>query len=1741
MPPSKQQILQQLKVLQSKREKYWQRIQTHHDLLADLDNKTKAEQFNVRCNTIDDTYKDFEDVQNKIIELNSTVEEINQLTDVLSTTAAFEELYFNIKIAQKSQESNATVSSPQPGATAPPIISNPIKPKLPQINIPVFEGAYESFSAFKSLFDALVHNQCSLTPIEKYSYLRSLVAGSALACIKGFSFCEENYQLAYQALVQQYSNKRVIANSICSNLWNVKPLQNESQLRTFTEVFNVSVEALKAVGIPNTGDFLILFMALRILDPVTRQDFENSWIGKKSVPQYKDLLEFVRGRVSVTDLISSGVSKTSLPKLTSPSTKSSPMQPTIKRTFVTNVLPSSSSENKPVPTCPSCNKPHRLNDCKTFLELPVPEKYNLLKSKHLCFSCLGPHSRNLCTSKFSCRQCGSKTHHTLLHTPSRDNGSPNVNVPTQHSTVAVGSPTSSSLTMKSTLSCNLVDPCLSRQVLLGTAIVLMQDQFGKYHDVRVLIDPGSMINIVTQPLVARLCLPTKPTNVSITGIGSTQPLPASGLVSCVLNSKHFAFSIKVEAVILPSISANIPALPVSLDVINSLSGVALADPQFFSPAAVQMLIGAQYYAELMRTSEPIIQGEPSLVPSNLGMLVMGNTPSSPPISSPQVSFFVSNHNNDITAQLKRFWEMEEMHSPVPESPEDVECERHFCETYCRDENGIYVVRLPFRDGKPPNFGNNRLTATSRLLKLEKRFECQPDLKTMYRDNIQGYLDVGHMVVANQPSDYILTHHGIVKDSSTTQLRVVFNPTEKASPAHPSLNESLMIGPKLQNDITNIMLNFRLHPIVLTADIKQMYRGIKLDPRDSPYQQILWRSIPNEPIQQLEIQRVCFGVGSSPFQALRVLKQLVKDEGLPFPLASRALDEDTYIDDICTGAPSLEDACRLRDELIALLSTAGFELRKWSCSNSAVLDGLPLNYLEKPHLLGDIETIRVLGLQWDPCQDAFIYCVDAIDQCETKRQVLSQIARIYDLSGFVSPVTIWMKVLMQRLWTQGLDWDEPMSADLLNEWNLFIAELPILTKIRIPRYILDTFVTPPKLVGFADASNVAIGAVVYIRVLCSDHRVLVHLIRAKTKVAPLKTLTIPRLELCAAHLLSEVIDSLKPFRQRLHITTLHLFSDSMVVLSWLNTPVHLLKIYVSNRVTKILDLTAIDQWAHISTELNPADLASRGCYPTKLVRNELWWFGPPFLKEPLEMWPSQAHTQVTNLPDLKETVSTLLSQINTDESGVKILERFSSFTRAKRIIAWLLRFQRNASATVLERKLGSLSVEELNQSENLMIRISQQFYFNREIHDVMGSKNPPSLRQLTPFLENDLLRVGGRLSHAPLPYQSRHPLIIPNKSHLANLIVRHYHDSSLHGGPKMVQCLVQRRYFIKGLRNLVRKVVFNCQTCFRFSAKPHEAIMSDLPISRFTQGRPFIHTGVDLAGPYSLKDGYRRNSPIIKGYFAIFVCFATKAIHLEALTSLSTDCFLASLDRFIARRGLPSNMFSDQGTNFKGAARVIDETYTFIQKNESFIIDHLSGREIRWTFNAPSNPSSGGLWEAGVKSVKHHLKRILHDRALHYEEFITFLSRIEAVLNSRPIGVPASCPVDDIQCLTPGHFLIGAPLVARPELNVCDQPSNKLSRWELLQQVTQHFWKRWAREYLHTLIQREKWFEKTENLKEGDVVILMVENQSPTNWPLARILRLLPAKDGVVRVVSLQTPTGTLTRPVRKLLPLPILH
>ncbi|XP_076660824.1 uncharacterized protein LOC143364275 [Halictus rubicundus] len=452
-------------------------------------------------------------------------------------------------------------------------------------------------------------------------------------------------------------------------------------------------------------------------------------------------------------------------------------------------------------------------------------------------------------------------------------------------------------------------------------------------------------------------------------------------------------------------------------------------------------------------------------------------------------------------------------------------------------------------------------------------------------------------------------------------------------------------------------------------------------------------------------------------------------------------------------------------------------------------------------------------------------------------------------------------------------------------------------------------------------------------------------------------------------------------------------------------------------------------------------------------------------------------------------------------------------------------------------------DELNKAVLRIIKLTQQEGFSKEIHNIIKQNDSSSsLSPLTPFIDKDgLLRVGGRLAHSKLTYSEKHPLLLPKGHHVTNLIIKHHHLQNFHSGTQTTLHSIRQKYWIPGGRNAVKHNIYACVTCRRAKPITLDYLMGDLPKGRVNYTRPFLHSGVDFCGPVFIKEKTKRNRGKEKVYLAIFVCFATKAVHIEIVTDLTTEACLAALRRFFARRGKSAHIYSDNATNFVGSKRELHELYAFVrsQSTNSNIANTLANENIQWHVIPPRSPHFGGLWEAAVKSLKFHMTRVIGETLLSYEALLTYVNQIEAILNSRPL-TPLSSDPNDLSVLTPAHFLIGDTLTSVPDYNWTEVPSGRLSSWQHVQKMRQHFWRRWSKEYLHELTTRKKWHaRKPEQVDIGSIVIVRDDNLPAMRWTLARIIQLHPGEDNIVRVVTIRTANGEYKRSLKCLAPLPI--
>jgi len=583
--------------------------------------------------------------------------------------------------------------------------------------------------------------------------------------------------------------------------------------------------------------------------------------------------------------------------------------------------------------------------------------------------------------------------------------------------------------------------------------------------------------------------------------------------------------------------------------------------------------------------------------------------------------------DSIDRTLQRFLDIEDIPTAVKSNIGDAECEEIYRSSTTRQPDVRYVVHLPFTQ-YPPFPGKSKDVGLNRLRQLENRFKKSSELHSDYNNAMKDYLDSGHMsrVTVNlgkEENAYYIPHQAVLRpESTTTKMRIVFDASAKTTTGF-SLNDKLFCGKKLQQDLPAIILRFRLHPVVFTADIKQMFRQVVVTEEHRPYQRLLYRFSLDVPVEEFQMNTLTFGQKSSPFLAIRTLHQLVEDEAANDKHVQKVVLHDLYVDDVVTGAETEDAAIELQKKLINVFSRGKFELRKWSSNSNHLLQQVPPEHRQsQPVTFAEhgSEYTKVLGLNWDPKNDSLSYQYQPNPVKYSKRAVLSEIDRIYDPLGLLSPVTTDRKKLMKYLWLMEVSWDEPLPEYAAAAWLKYHQELPVLTTLRINRHVTHPYATYG-LHGFSDSSEAAYAAAVYLRVTMENEESYCHLLKGKSRIAPAAKVSIPRLELCGAGLLARLLSFMQA-NMTLKFVSVTAWTDSTITLAWIKSPTAKLKTFVANRVAKIQQLTDVNIWRHVPSELNPADCASRGLSPRELSDHVLWWKGPEFLRKPTVTWPDE---------------------------------------------------------------------------------------------------------------------------------------------------------------------------------------------------------------------------------------------------------------------------------------------------------------------------------------------------------------------------------------------------------------------------------------------------------------------------------------------------------------------------------------
>ncbi|UYV82214.1 hypothetical protein LAZ67_21001350 [Cordylochernes scorpioides] len=607
---------------------------------------------------------------------------------------------------------------------------------------------------------------------------------------------------------------------------------------------------------------------------------------------------------------------------------------------------------------------------------------------------------------------------------------------------------------------------------------------------------------------------------------------------------------------------------------------------------------------------------------------------------------------------------------------------------------------------------------------------------------------------------------------------------------------------------------------------------------------------------------------------------------------------------------------------------------------------------------------------------------------------------------------------------------------------------------------------------------------------------------------MKSITIPRLELMAMVLGARLANAIQAALKRKCETTL--WSDSTTALSWIKREIEW-RVFVRNRVREIQATTNLNDWRFVPSQLNPADLLSRGCPPSQFVQSR-WWEGPEWLKKPKEFWPNSEFSINPKEIKVEENIMKTNINLNIDYKDW-LLTRRSNYSLNIRIMSYVLRFLGKLKKQSTET--GPLKVSELDLAEKKLIRMIQE---KVSIEKSNATKSFKILKNT-----DGLWCVESKLLHGQVPEEFKTPIILPGDHPFVEQLIWEVHLKNGHVGVQFILSKLREKFWIIRGRKTIRKIISKCIACKRLKEKSLQRPMAALPENRIGLGKPFQITGVDLLGPLHLKEGG-------KVWVAAFTCAVYRAIHLELVKSLETGVFMTALHRFICRRGRPEKIYSDNGTNFAKLNRIFKRLdWTRIERETSI-------KRIQWIFIPPSAPWWGGFWERMVRTIKEMLIKMLGHRKLKYVQLQTALCEIESIINNRPLTY-VSEDDNDLKPLTPNEFLQNGPESSFPEFENL-KPEMLHTRYRELGQLKRELKQRFLKEYLGALIQKSENIDRRQ-LKVGDVVLIGQENLKRMFWPKGRIVNLITGKDGIVRVAHVKTSTGTLIRALQRLHPLEI--
>ncbi|KAL0151615.1 hypothetical protein M9458_051478 [Cirrhinus mrigala] len=1633
-------------------------------------------------------------------------------------------------------------------------------PSLPKL----VNDSEREFTDLKIALDSLLNPRTDLTEQYKYRVLmEQLVLDEAKLIAQACRHHPAPYSAAMTALQRQYGQPHQLAQSEVAALMNSPDIKagDSKAFQSFALNVDLLVGMLTSLEGPHGRELTCTGHVDRLLSKLPKH-YRDGFIehlqlrGRLSTDSLNpynlhDLTEWLKVKAEAQRLSSKmaqryHTEKAPAPRRERPATLKPQTRPI--SVYHGSNQPGKFKEVQPIQTEASTNQQtakrtkrlclfchseeHYLSQCNEIMEFPPERLIKWIRDGKRCWKCgRTSHNCNECTLRKPCGECGD-VHLRVLHRIAEQG--PSIMLVTTSSDRIYVTP-----------------PSPTRRVYLKVTPVLLW-KGEKTIRTYAILDDGAQRSIILPAAVQQLGLQGKKEVMALRTIRHDVTQLEGQSVQFQLSSqskpnKRYNLDGVFSAPLLTLTEQTYPIKRLQRSYCH-LRGIPLPS---FSKVQPLLLIGSDYPG-LIAAKEPIRlgpDGGPAAVHTQLGWVMQGPDGLLPHQLSPQQCLLTSLSavRDPILQQVERLWQLDILpyrnEKLVVRSRQDqLAMELLESRTQRVNVDGTWRYATPLlRVPNAPPLKGTRDYVLHNLRSTEKRLGKDPEKAKVYEAEIQKLLDAGYVVkvplelLHSDKESWFIPHHLVHHNDKD---RLVFN----CSFAHQglSLNQQLLPGPCLSASLLGVLIRFRQHAVAISGDIRAMFHQVRLLSEDEPLLRFIWRNMRKEDQPDVyQWQVLPFGTTCSPCCATFALQKHVRDHQPGDDEVRQSIEQCFYVDNCLQSLPTEDEARQLVNKMRSVLASGGFEIRQWASNSPSVVEHLPANaksgsielWLQKNH--SDPQE-PALGLIWHCLDDHLGYKHRPTTEClPTMRHIYKVLASQYDPLGFVTPFTTRAKVLVQRLWAKPRGWDDPnLPTNLLERWRAWEQELPNLAKVMFPRCYIPSHFSEEgsrfSLHIFCDAAEVAYGAVAYLLI---EHQGEIHtsFVMARSRVAPKRQMTMPRLELCAA-LAGAQLAKLLVQELTISIETTTLWTDSTTVLTWIQSESCRYKVFVGTRVAEIQELTDLHSWRYVDSASNPADDITRGKTLIELASPSRWNQGPRFLRGPPDQWPITPPLE--NQDDSSETRKTVFCGLTIDDRNLQMPDA-AQFTSWKSLVKATYQSLHGAAAS--DAETPSL---DYRSTEALILSQSQAESFPLEFKALKAGRPVPlSSRLCTLAPEFDqalgLIRVGGRLRRLKDSSPTAiHPVVLDPHHAVTKLLIRDYDERLLHPGPDRVFAELRRYYWVLRGRQAVKKHQKGCVQCQRWRGKPTVPIMADLPLARLRLYQPpFFSTGVDCFGPFTVKVGRRSE----KRWGVIFKCLTTRCIHLDLLASLDADAFLLALRRFIARRGTPSEIVSDQGTNFRGAETELKQAF---KEMEPELQNQLADQQITFKMNPPAAPHFGGTWEREIKSVKSALQVVAGNQPLPEDVLHTVLVEIEGILNSKPLGYVSS-DVADVDPVTPNFLLMGRRDASLPQVVYTPEPLSK-RRWRHAQTVVDHFWAYFTRHYLPNLQSRLKWQRETQDLTE-DAVVMVVDPQLPrAHWPIGTIESLVPSEDGHIRSAKVRIKDRLYLRPVAKLVQLPAL-